>query len=145
QGALDACLELAHSKKPTVGTETLRDRSLFQVRIAEAVALVRSARAWLHTTVQQTWESQLREGQVTFDERAELLLAAANATRSGAAAVDILYTIAGASANYRSSPLQRALRYIHAATQHVGTAAPQFHSAGRMLLGLPPLQSLILI
>jgi indole-3-acetate monooxygenase len=82
---------------------------------------------------------------VTFDERADLLLAAANATRSAASAVDILYTAAGASANYRRSPLQRALRDIHAATQHVGTAAPQFESAGRMLLGLPPLQSLILI
>jgi alkylation response protein AidB-like acyl-CoA dehydrogenase len=123
----------------------LRDRSMFQVRLAEAVALVRSARAWLHTTVEQTWQSHLAHGQVSFDERADLLLAAANATRSAAAAVDILYTVAGASANYRSSPLQRALRDIHAATQHVGTAAPQFQSAGRMILGLPPLHSLILI
>ena len=145
QGALDACLELAQAKKPNVGTEMLRDRSLFQVRVAEAVALVRSARAWLHMTVEQTWQSHLAHGQVSFDERADLLLAAANATRSAAAAVDILYTAAGASANYRRSPLQRALRDIHAATQHVGTAAPQFESAGRMLLGLPPLQSLILI
>jgi alkylation response protein AidB-like acyl-CoA dehydrogenase len=145
QGALDACLELAQSKKPNVGTETLRDRSLFQVRVAEAVALLRSARAWLHMTVEQTWQSHLAHGQVSFDERADLLLAAANATRSAAAAVDILYTAAGASANYRRSPLQRALRDIHAATQHVGTAASQFESAGRMLLGLPPLQSLIFI
>jgi alkylation response protein AidB-like acyl-CoA dehydrogenase len=137
QGALDACLELAQAKKPNVGTETLRDRSLFQVRIAEAVALVRSARAWLHMTVEQTWQSHLAHGQVSIDERADLLLAAANATRSAAAA--------GASANYRRSPLQRALRDLHAATQHVGTAAPQFESAGRMLLGLPPLHSLILI
>jgi alkylation response protein AidB-like acyl-CoA dehydrogenase len=145
QGALDACLELAQSKRPNVGTEMLRDRSLFQVRIAEAVALVRSARAWLHMTVEHTWQSHLAHGQVSFAERADLLLAAANATRSAAAAVDILYTAAGASANFRRSPLQRALRDIHAATQHVGTAAPQFQSAGRMILGLPPLQSLILI
>jgi indole-3-acetate monooxygenase len=145
QGALDTCLELAQSKKPNVGTEMLRDRPLFQVRVAEAVALVRSARAWLHKAVQDTWQTYLAHGQVAFDERADLLLAAANATRSAAAAVDILYTAAGASANYRRSSLQRALRDIHAATQHVGTAAPQFESAGRMLLGLPPLQSLILI
>jgi alkylation response protein AidB-like acyl-CoA dehydrogenase len=145
QGAMDTCLELAQSKKPSVGTEMLRDRPLFQVRLAEAVALVRAARAWLHAAVRQTWQSHLANGQVSFDERADLLLAAANATRSAAAAVDILYTAAGASANYRRSPLQRALRDVHAATQHVGTAAPQFESAGRMLLGLPPLQSLILI
>jgi alkylation response protein AidB-like acyl-CoA dehydrogenase len=51
QGAVDACLELAQSKQSTAGREMLRDRSMFQVRVAEAVALVGSARAWLHTTV----------------------------------------------------------------------------------------------
>jgi len=145
QGAVDACIELAQSKKPGAGTELLRDRPMFQVRLAEAVALVRSARAWLHATVQQTWESMLACGQVSFAERAELLLAAANATRSATAAVDLVYTAAGATANYRHSPFQRALRDIHAATQHMGTAPQQFESAGRMLVGLSPLQSLILL
>jgi indole-3-acetate monooxygenase len=145
QGSVDACLDLAQSKKPGAGTERLCDRPMFQVRLAEAVALVRSARAWLHATVQQTWESLLTSGEVSFAERAELLLAAANATRSATAAVDLVYTAAGATANYRHSPFQRALRDIHAATQHMGTAPQQFESAGRMLVGLPPLQSLILL
>jgi alkylation response protein AidB-like acyl-CoA dehydrogenase len=145
QGTLDACLDLAQAKKPGAGTELLRDRPMFQVRLAEAVALVRSARAWLHATVQQTWESLLAGREVAFAERAELLLAAANATRSATAAVDLVYTAAGATANYRQSPFQRALRDIHATTQHMGTAPQQFESAGRMLVGLPPLQSLILL
>jgi alkylation response protein AidB-like acyl-CoA dehydrogenase len=140
QGAVDACMELAHSKRPAGTTELLRDRPPFHIRLAEAVALVRSARAWLHTAVQQTWEAMLGGGQVTFEERADLLLAAANATRSAAAAVDIVYTAAGATANYRRSPLQRALRDIHALTQHIATAPHQYESAGRMLLGLQPLQ-----
>jgi indole-3-acetate monooxygenase len=145
QGAIDAGLELAQSMAPGGRTELLREQPMFQVRLAEAVALVRSARAWLHTVVQQTWESLLAVGEVSFDARAELLLAAANATRSAASAVDIIYTTAGASANYRRSPFQRALRDIHAATQHMGTAPQQFESAGRMLVGLPPLQPLILL
>ena len=145
QGAVDACLELAQSKRPGAGTELLRDRPMFQVRLAEAVALVRSARAWLHAAVQQTWQSLLASGEVSFAGRADLLLAAANATRSATAAVDLVYTAAGASANYRHSPLQRALRDVHAATQHMGTAPQQFESAGRMLVGLPPLQPLILL
>ena len=141
QGAVDACMELAHSKRPAGTTELLRDRPPFQVRLAEAVALVRSARAWLHTAVQQTWEASLARGQVSFEERADLLLAGANATRSAAAAVDIVYTVAGGTANYRRSPLQRALRDIHALlTQHIATAPHQYESAGRMLLGLQPLQ-----
>jgi alkylation response protein AidB-like acyl-CoA dehydrogenase len=145
QGALDACLELAHRKRSAGTAALLREQSLFQVRLAEAVALVRSARAWLHATVQHTWEGLLASGEVSFAERADLLLAAANATRSAAAAVDILYTAAGATANYRHSPLQRALRDVHAATQHMGTAPQQYESAGRMLVGLAPLQSLILL
>ena len=82
----------------------------------------------------------LARGQVSFEERADLLLAAANATRSAASAVDIVYTAAGATANYRRSPLQRALRDNHALTQHIATALHQYESAGRMLLGLQPLQ-----
>jgi alkylation response protein AidB-like acyl-CoA dehydrogenase len=145
QGAVDACLELAQAKRPAGSTALLRERPMFQVRLAEAVALVRSARAWLHTSVQQAWEALQASGQVTFAERADILLAAANATHSAATAVDMLYTAAGATANYRRSPLQRALRDVHAATQHMGTAPQQFESAGRMLLGLQPLQPLILL
>jgi alkylation response protein AidB-like acyl-CoA dehydrogenase len=145
QGALDACLDLAQTRQPGGSPSLLRERTLFHMRLAEAVALVRSARAWLHASVQQAWEALQARRQVTVDERADILLAAANATRSAASAVDILYTTAGASANYRRSPLQRALRDIHAATQHMGTALPQFESAGRMLVGLPPLQPLILL
>lgn len=145
QGAVDTCLELAQSKRPAGTTELLRDRPLFHVRLAEAVALVRAARVWLHASVQQVGEALLARGQVSFAERADLLLAATNATRSAAAAVDIVYTVAGGTANYRRSPLQRALRDVHAITQHIATAPHHFESAGRMLVGLPPFQPLILL
>jgi len=132
-------MELAQAKRSAGTTELLRDRPLFQIRLAEAVALVRSARAWLHAAVQQVGEAVQARGQVSFAERADVLLAAANATRSAATAVDIVYTVAGGEANYRRSPLQRALRDIHAVTQHIATAPLQYESAGRMLLGLQPL------
>jgi alkylation response protein AidB-like acyl-CoA dehydrogenase len=144
QGAIDACLELAQAKQPAGTTVLLRDRAMFQVRLAEAVALVRAARAWLYASVQQSWEVHQRHGHVSLDDRADILLAAAHATRSAAQAIDIVYTAAGGTANYRRSPLQRALRDIHALTQHAGTAPEQYESAGRMLLGLSPLSPLIL-
>jgi alkylation response protein AidB-like acyl-CoA dehydrogenase len=109
------------------------------------VALVRAARAWLYAAVQQTWEVMRIRGEVTVAERADVLLASAHATRSAATAVDLVSTTAGATANYRRSPLQRALRDIHAVTQHIATAPSQYESAGRMLVGLPPLHSRILV
>jgi alkylation response protein AidB-like acyl-CoA dehydrogenase len=145
QGAVETVVELVQAKQP-VGTSTLlREHALFHVRLAEAVALVRSARAWLYAAVQQTWEAMRTRAEVTVAERADVLLAGANATRSAAAAVDIVYTAAGATADYRRSPLQRALRDIHAVTQHIATASSQYESAGRMLVGLPPLQSRVLL
>jgi indole-3-acetate monooxygenase len=145
QGAVETVMELAQTTQPAGATTLLREHALFHVRLAEAVALVRSARAWLYAAVQQTWEAMRTRAEVTVAERADVLLAGANATRSAAAAVDLVYTAAGATANYRRSPLQRALRDIHAVTQHIATAPSQYESAGRMLVGLPPLQSRILL
>jgi alkylation response protein AidB-like acyl-CoA dehydrogenase len=143
-GAIEACIALASAKRAIIGTGVLRDHPLFQARIAEAVALVRSARAWLHTAVQQAWASTVTSGTVPFAERADLLLAAIHATRSAAEAVQLVYTGAGGTANYRHSVLQRALRDVHAVTQHIGTAPQQYEDAGRMVLGLEPLQPILL-
>jgi hypothetical protein len=41
---------------------------------------------------------------VSLAERGELLLAAVNATRRAAEAVQLVYTLAGGSANYRHGP-----------------------------------------
>jgi alkylation response protein AidB-like acyl-CoA dehydrogenase len=144
QGAIEACIAVAPTKRAIVGTGVLRDHPLFQARIAEAVALVRSARTWLHTAVQQAWASTVTSGMVSFAERADLLLAAVNATRSAAEAVQLVYTVAGGTANYRHSLLQRSLRDVHAVTQHIGTAPQQYEDAGRMVLDLEPLQPILL-
>src|SRR5262245_10517530 len=144
QCVIEAGVALAPAKRAIVGTGVLRDHPLFQARIAEAVALVRSARAWLHTAVQQAWASTVTSGTVSVAERADLLLAAVNATRSAAEAVHMVYTVAGGTANYRRSALQRALRDVHAVTQHIGPAAQQYEDAGRMVLGLEPIQPILL-
>ena len=143
QGAVDVGLALAPAKRTPVGTGVLRDQPTFQARMAEAVALVGSSRAWLHAAIQRAWNATLAGESVSLADRAELLLAAVNATRRAAEAVQLVYVLAGGSANYRHSPLQRALRDVHAVTQHVGMAPQQYEEAGRMVLGLQPVQPLL--
>ncbi|MGA7808291.1 MAG: flavin-dependent monooxygenase, partial [Bradyrhizobium sp.] len=48
------------------------------------------------------------------------------------------YKLAGASAVMNSSPLQRRLRDIHAASQHVFAQERLYANAGRQRLGFPP-------
>jgi alkylation response protein AidB-like acyl-CoA dehydrogenase len=143
QGAIDACLALAPSKRAVIGTGVLRDHPLFQARIAEAVALVGSSRAWLHMAVQLAWTTTLAGGSASLAQRAELNLAALNATRQAAEAVQLVYMLAGGTANYRRSSLQRSMRDVHAVTQHVGVSPLQYEEAGRMVLGVQPVQPLL--
>jgi alkylation response protein AidB-like acyl-CoA dehydrogenase len=143
QGAVDAWLALAPSKRAVVAPGVLRDQPLVQARIAEVVALVKSSRAWLHAAIQQAWETTLRGESASVAARAELLLAAVNATRRAAEAVPLVYGLAGGSANYRHSSFQRSLRDVHAVTQHVGMYPQQYEEAGRMILGLQAFQPLL--
>jgi alkylation response protein AidB-like acyl-CoA dehydrogenase len=143
QGAVDAWLTFASSKRAVIAPGALRDQPLLQARIAEAVALVNSSRAWLHATIERAWDATLREGSVSVPVRAELFLAAVNATRQAAEAVQLVYMLTGGSANYRHNSLQRSLRDVHAATQHIGMWPQQYEEAGRMILGLIPFQPLL--
>jgi alkylation response protein AidB-like acyl-CoA dehydrogenase len=138
QRALDEITAVALTKTPRLGIGTLREQPLFQLQLAQAVAHVRSACAWLHEVITMVWEQTLDGAAVSVEDRAAFQLAATNATHSAAAAVDLAYTAGEGSANYRRSPLQRQLRDIHAVTQHVGTAPRQYAASSRLLLGLPP-------
>ena len=55
---------------------------------------------------------------------------------ASAGAVDAAYSLAGGSAIYETSPLQRRFRDVHAATQHMLVAPPTWELTGRSLLGL---------
>jgi alkylation response protein AidB-like acyl-CoA dehydrogenase len=137
QAAIDEIAGLSRLKTPRLATSTLHEKPLFQVQFAQAVALVSSARAWLHAVISRISEKTVYGKPVLIQDRAEGLLAATNATRSAAAAIELAYTAGGGSANYRRSPLQRQMRDIHAVTQHIGTAPAQYETSGRMLFALP--------
>jgi alkylation response protein AidB-like acyl-CoA dehydrogenase len=55
---------------------------------------------------------------------------------AAARAADAAYGLAGGSAIYASSPLERRFRDIHTATQHMMVGPTTWELAGRVLLGL---------
>jgi indole-3-acetate monooxygenase len=136
--SVEAALELARTKVSAGTTVGLRERPVFQVQMAEAMATLRSAEAWLEAELQGAWETATRGEPVGMDARGNLALAASHGTQSAARAVELAYFAAGGTANYRSSPLQRALRDVHAVTQHAAASPHQFETAGRVLGGLEP-------
>ena len=136
--AIEAFMALAGTKVPTGSTRALANRSSAQQQLAEAEAAVRAATALIHTTIDDVYalaESGQRLGMV---DKARLRLAATHATWSSVSAVDKLYHAAGGSAIYLDNPLQRCLRDIHVATQHIMVAQPTLEVVGKVLLGIDP-------
>ncbi len=136
RAALDAFAQLAGGKLPAGSKRTLAERGGVQASVAQAEASLRSARAFFYESVASAWDSACTSGRVPVEERRDIRLATTHATHASAALVTSLYTLAGGSAIYRSSPLQRIFRDAHVATQHMMVGPATLELTGRLYLGL---------
>jgi alkylation response protein AidB-like acyl-CoA dehydrogenase len=134
RAAIDELVRLAREKTPQGSRRALAERGVVQAQVAEAEALVRSGRAFLHEAIDQAWQAAEEEGAIAVGDRALLRLAATQATTNAARATDLAYT--GGTSIYLESPLQRCFRDVHVATQHVMVAGPTYELTGRVFLGL---------
>jgi alkylation response protein AidB-like acyl-CoA dehydrogenase len=136
--AIASLTGLAADKQLQRSQQILRENHGAQTRVAEAEALVRSARLYLYDSVDRLWRTLLATGAAPIEMRADARMAAWHAVSSSARAVDLMYAAAGATALYTSSPLERAFRDVHAITQHIGVHSRVMETAGRVLFGLEP-------
>lgn len=146
QHAIDIVAELAQKKVPAGTLATpLNARPLFHSQLADAVAAVRSARAWLHQSVCELRATAEAGAVADLPARINGQLAASNATRSARIAVELMFLAGGGTAVYRKNDLQRCMRDIHALSQHIGTGPASWEQAGAVLAGLPPENPMILL
>jgi alkylation response protein AidB-like acyl-CoA dehydrogenase len=119
--AVDAVFRLAQEKTPFGSATLLRERASTQAKLAQAEAALRSARALLYESISQVWEAVLAGESPSLTQRADLLLAAANATSSAAQAVELPYSVAGISGIYTRTSLERHFRDVEVLKQHAFT------------------------
>lgn len=146
---------------PQAGQRPLASRATVQEALARAHAQLESARAWQLATVAAAWEAAQADQQAApgalagtppdasgaapngpgqplpTDLRRDLRLASTHLVHTAAAVVDRVYALAGGGAVFASSPLQRALRDVHVATQHMMVGEPTWELCGRLLLAQP--------
>ncbi len=134
RAAIDALVALADAKVPTRSSVLLKDRATVQAQVAQAEALVLSARDFMRRTTADAWASACAEREVSPRERALLRLAMTASVQNSALAVDLMWAAAGGSPIYVSSPLERCFRDIHVATQHAAVGALSWETIGKGLL-----------
>ena len=133
--ALDELNALARDKRPQFSGRTLAQTGSVQSDVAKAEAGLRAARAFLLDEIDEAWDVVLAGDRVSDDARARIRLAGAHAATSAAHAVDVAFTWAGGTAVFESSPLQRCLRDVHVASQHIQVSPRLYETVGRFLLG----------
>jgi alkylation response protein AidB-like acyl-CoA dehydrogenase len=143
RAAIDELVGLAGGKTPQGSARPLAARPAAQAEVSRAEALLRSSRAFYYEAIGRAWDAARADGRIGVDHRRDVRLATTHATRACADAVDAMYHLAGGSAVYRRSPLQRIFRDVHVATQHMMVSPSTLELTGRLLLGLETDASLL--
>jgi alkylation response protein AidB-like acyl-CoA dehydrogenase len=140
RAAIDDLVELAGGKKGLGSTRTLAERTVTQAAVAAAESALGAARALYYQAIDDAWQaSQTSDNQVpvSVELRNRLRLAATHAARTSADVVRTMYDLAGGTAIYDTSPLQRRFRDAFTATAHFQVNEASRELPGRILLGQP--------
>ena len=109
---------------------------MLQADLGRAEALVRSGRAFLYDTLGEAWNVASSGKALSVVQRAMLWLAATQATSAATQAVDLMFTAGGSSSVYAGVGLERCLRDIRTAAQHIVVVPSNYEMVGQALLGL---------
>jgi indole-3-acetate monooxygenase len=137
RAAIDALVELAAGKVGLGSSRTLAERAGTQAAVAAAEASLTAARALYYTTIDAAWRAAQLNEPVPVALRNDLRLAATHAVRTSAEVARAMYDLAGGSAIYDQSPLQRHFRDGHTATAHFQVNEASRELPGRILLDQP--------
>jgi alkylation response protein AidB-like acyl-CoA dehydrogenase len=137
RGAIDDLTELACAKKGLGSTRTLAERPATQAAVATAESALEAARALYYQGIETAWHASQGGEGVSVEARNRLRLAATHAVRTSADVVRDMYDLAGGTAIYDSSPLQRRFRDAYTATAHFQVNEASRELPGRILLDQP--------
>jgi alkylation response protein AidB-like acyl-CoA dehydrogenase len=134
--AIDNFVELAAVKKSASSSRTLGERVPVQTAVAAAESDLEAARALYYQAIETAWQAG-QDGPVPVETRMRLRLAATHGVRTAADVVRTMFDLAGGSAIYDGSPLQRRFRDAFTGTAHFQVNEASRELPGRLLLDQP--------
>jgi alkylation response protein AidB-like acyl-CoA dehydrogenase len=135
EGALDDLVALANTGRRQLRAATaMRDSEIFQGELGRVAAEFRAASALLRTQAASHWRhavaGTLKDEALHAQGTQTAIWLATTCVRI----VGSCFALAGSSALYDTSPLQRRLRDVHAAAQHAAAQQRHYVDAGQLLL-----------
>jgi indole-3-acetate monooxygenase len=132
--AIDDITELAAHTARFPGGPTVSERAFFHHELGRAEVRVRAARAVPREAMAAAFASAVADGAPTAEQQLAVTTASVYAVETCADVVSELFKFGGARALALSNPMQRHLRNVLAARQHVALSEENYEAAGRYLL-----------
>jgi alkylation response protein AidB-like acyl-CoA dehydrogenase len=132
EGALNELLEFADGGRQQLRAAVpMRESETFQFEFGRIAAELRAARAFQQVQVASHWRHAL--GGTLRDEalRIESTQTGIWVTTACVRVADACFALAGGSAVYESSPLQRRMRDLHVAAQHATIQTRHYGASGK--------------
>lgn len=123
---------------------SLGEDATMQANMGQAEALLRSARAFLYEALGDAWRAVTSGQALSIGQRAALWLASTHAAAAAKQATELMFTAGGSASPFASFGLERCVRDIHAAAQHICVTPGNYQTAGQAFLGLDMRASILL-
>lgn len=144
RGAYDDFVQRLQTQTSIYNRSRLADHTTLQMKVAEAAVLIDTARLLLRENLHEAHAQVAAGARSTVADRARWRRDATHAANVCVRAVDLLYSVAGATANYLDNAMQRRFRDAHAAAAQIHLSwdinGPEF---GRVALGLAPQNAML--
>ena len=135
EGTVDDLLALAHTgRQQLYAAMPMRESEIFQYELGRISADLRAAQAFHEVQVASHWRRALSGTLNDPDLLIEGARSAAWLATTCVGIADACFALAGSSAVYDSSPLQRRLRDLHVGAQHAHAQQRQYVEVGRLAL-----------
>jgi indole-3-acetate monooxygenase len=132
--AIDDITELAAHTARFPGGPTVSERAVFHHELGRAEVRVRAARAVHREAMAAAFASAVAGRPPSEEEQLAVTTASVYAVETCADVVSDLFKFGGGRALALSNPMQRHLRNVLAARQHVALSEENYEAAGRYLL-----------
>jgi alkylation response protein AidB-like acyl-CoA dehydrogenase len=132
--AIDDITELATHTARFPGGPTVSERAVFHHELGRAEVRVRAARAVHREAMAAAFASAVADGAPSDEQQLAVTTASVYAIEACTDVVSDLFKFGGGRALVLSNPMQRHLRNVLAARQHVALSEENYEAAGRFLL-----------
>lgn len=136
QTALSEAKKVAMTKKSAMSNRRMLERSSVRIGVAQSEVSLRAARALFHQEIVAAWRAAIND-EVDISHRVALRLSINFAVETAKHVTRDAFELIGGAAIYSESAVQRQLRDVQVAGQHVMVGEGIYDVAGRYLLNLP--------